>query len=745
MSNHVDAAWVSFSDVDSNHENHEAIEHLGYYDVIEGYSDGTFRPDSSVNRAELVKIIVETLDLEFDSSEYLNCFPDVKEEWFAPYVCYGKEQGWIEGYPDGYYRPGNEVNKVEAAKIIENALFEETAWTEYLDSYDYYSLEHSFGNWADADPKAWYAPHLSLLDNLNLLDEDSFFFHPAMDMNRGSAAEMIYRAFLVTENEWDEFDPYLRDEYRSETFKIPSQRCYASTSAAQDMEAFQQFQEYISESGLSVEYAYHCVASTYFLFAAAVDGELQLYLFDEEMEFMDVKNLEQCSGNEGSVRSIESVEVIQFDLHCILKDPPDFWPTGYHITLDENLNLEVSALEATFELGEQQKINDLIGGFDGELGERSHLGQSVTTIGDLDNDGVEDLAVGERGDDGGESRGGVWILFMNSDRTVKDQQKISDTEGGFVPRIGNYASFGVSLAGLGDLNGDGVEDLAVGVQVDNDGASGAGAIWILFLNEDGTVKDQQKISNTYGGLGNVLALGDYFGEALANIGDLNGDGVIDIAVSVRDKATGQSNIGAFWILFMNQDGTVKSSQKVGDNQGGFDGPLDEEDHFGNAISSAGDLNRDGVLDIAVTSSANALGFTGGTTWILFMNSNGTVRSYSLINNENRSFVAPSSDHFGDSIANMGDLNGDGNNDLVLGTSNGSTEAVRGLWIYFMDRDGTLKSYQKLDLSEVYRWPYDEFGLSIAAGPETNSIVVGARSDGDLGNDHGAIWILDLVD
>ena len=65
-------------------------------------------------------------------------------------------------------------------------------------------------------------------------------------------------------------------------------------------------------------------------------------------------------------------------------------------------------------------------------------------------------------DDGGSNRGAVWVLFLNADGTVSSHQKISDTEGGFTGTLDNSDNFGSSVAGLGDFDGDGIEDIAVG-------------------------------------------------------------------------------------------------------------------------------------------------------------------------------------------------------------------------------------------------------------------------------------------
>ncbi|MCH8824424.1 MAG: FG-GAP repeat protein, partial [Planctomycetes bacterium] len=188
-----------------------------------------------------------------------------------------------------------------------------------------------------------------------------------------------------------------------------------------------------------------------------------------------------------------------------------------------------------------KKISDTQGGFTGILDEDDHFGRSLVMLGDLNGDGVGDVAVGADGDDdGGWQRGAVWVLFLNPDGTVNDHQKISDTQGGFTGTLGNGYYFGRSVASLGDLDGDGVGDLAVG---------GGWAVWVLFLNTDGTVKSHQKISNTQGGFLGTLHDDDNFGMGVASLGDLDGDGVGDMAVGASRDDDGGPNRGAVWILF----------------------------------------------------------------------------------------------------------------------------------------------------------------------------------------------------
>ena len=160
------------------------------------------------------------------------------------------------------------------------------------------------------------------------------------------------------------------------------------------------------------------------------------------------------------------------------------------------LTLATTAGATPGEVLSHQKISDTQGGFTGTLEDDDRFGTSVASLGDLDGDGVGDLAVGALGDDdGGSFRGAVWVLFLNTDGTVKSHQKISDTQGGFTGGLDDFDNFGNSVASLGDLDGDGVDDLALGLALDGDGGRFRGAVWVLFL--DG-VPDEcfQAVDNT---------------------------------------------------------------------------------------------------------------------------------------------------------------------------------------------------------------------------------------------------------
>jgi hypothetical protein len=204
-----------------------------------------------------------------------------------------------------------------------------------------------------------------------------------------------------------------------------------------------------------------------------------------------------------------------------------------------------------------QKISDTEGNFTATLDDEDYVGSSIAKIGDLDGDGVTDLAVGADYDgDGGTGRGAVYVLFMNANGMVKGFQKISDTEGNFTATLDDHDRLGCSVAAIGDLDGDGVTDLAVGADVDDDGGTGRGAVYVLFMNHNGTVKGFQKISDTEGNFTATLDNNDRFGRSVAAIGDLDGDGGTDLAVGAYLDDDGSTppdpdaDRGAVYVLFM---------------------------------------------------------------------------------------------------------------------------------------------------------------------------------------------------
>jgi hypothetical protein len=376
------------------------------------------------------------------------------------------------------------------------------------------------------------------------------------------------------------------------------------------------------------------------------------------------------------------------------------------------------------------------------------FGRSLTSLGDLDGDGIADLAVGVPGDaTGGNSRGAVYVLFLNANGSVQSSLKIaSGTNGG--PNLANGDSFGCAVASLGDLDGDGVIDLAVGAYGDN-----AGAVHVLFLNANGSVKSSLKIASNMNG-GPSLAGSDVFGGAIASLGDLDGDGVSELAVGATGDNTGGPARGAVHVLFLNANGSVKSARKIANGTNG--GPsLKDADVFGSSTASLGDLDGDGVTDLAVGATGDDTGGSArGAIYVLFLNGNGSVKSARKISDgTNGGPSLEDSDVFGNSLAFLGDVDGDGVADLAVGAAGDNTGgANRGAaHMLFLSADGTAKRALKIanttnggpTLSD-----YDVFGSSIVSlgdldGDGVADLAIGSRLDDTGGVHRGAVYVLFL--
>jgi hypothetical protein len=173
-----DAEDAPFTDVHSNHPNVEAIAYVKSQGIVEGYSDGTYRPDATINRAEFVKILMGTREDDQRMCK-IAAFSDVDQTaWYATYAHKARCNGLVQGYPDGTFRPANSINFVEAAKILMHA---------YPFPYD---------EPQEGDP--WYKGYVQAIASQGVIPLSITRFDQYI--TRGEMAEMIYR--LQRPSEW---------------------------------------------------------------------------------------------------------------------------------------------------------------------------------------------------------------------------------------------------------------------------------------------------------------------------------------------------------------------------------------------------------------------------------------------------------------------------------------------------------------------------------------------------------------
>ena len=186
---------AEFSDVPASHQNYQAINWLQDKGIINGYPDGTFKPYQNVNRVEALKMILlgSSVSGETASNDPSTDVP--KGEWFAEYVQKAKSLGIVNGYPDGSFGPTRTINLAEALKmILKTGNINTDAISVSEDPYK------------DVPKNEWFAVYFQYANNKKLLDANaSDNVNPATDMTRGALAEIMYRLAYIQENNLDQF------------------------------------------------------------------------------------------------------------------------------------------------------------------------------------------------------------------------------------------------------------------------------------------------------------------------------------------------------------------------------------------------------------------------------------------------------------------------------------------------------------------------------------------------------------
>ena len=250
-------------------------------------------------------------------------------------------------------------------------------------------------------------------------------------------------------------------------------------------------------------------------------------------------------------------------------------------------------------------------------------GPRLAALGDLNGDGNADLAASSIDVP-------VRILFLDGAGGVVS---MIDPGPPLPPVQAAIDWYGASLAAPGDLDADGVVDLVVGAPGDDLGGTDSGSAWVLLMNPDGSLKGPRLITEGEGGFTGLLGAGDQFGSAVGGLGDLNGDGWIDLGVGALGTDAGGALRGALWVLFMGPNAVVLDQVQVTMGEGGFTGTLRNADRFGAAVAGIPDLDGDGRGEVAVGAPGDDGNNPGpieenyGAVWILDLESDGTVQQH----------------------------------------------------------------------------------------------------------------------
>ena len=316
-----------------------------------------------------------------------------------------------------------------------------------------------------------------------------------------------------------------------------------------------------------------------------------------------------------------------------------------------------------------------------------YIGSSVSSAGDVNGDGYDDIIIGaDAADPNGRDSGSTYVVFGKSGNFTSniDLSSLNIRDGFRIDGERAYDNSGYSVSSAGDVNGDGYDDIIIGAYHADPNGSNSGATYVIFGDENGFASDinLSDIARGDGSVGFRLdgeRAHDNSGYSVSSAGDVNGDGYDDIIIGARlaDLNGYEYDSGSSYVVFGKENGfdaTMNLSELDGRDGFRINGER-AYDRSGTSVSSAGDVNGDGYDDVIIGApKANPNGNDSGSSYVVFGKASGFDATIELsaiatgngsagfrINGENRE------DGSGYFISSAGDFNGDGYDDIIIGT------------------------------------------------------------------------------
>ena len=306
-------------------------------------------------------------------------------------------------------------------------------------------------------------------------------------------------------------------------------------------------------------------------------------------------------------------------------------------------------------------------------------GTTVMSIADLNGDGKADILVGAPGNDsGGADAGAVYVVWGKSSSAAVSLTNVAAGTGGFkITGADGGDAAGSVLGTLGDVNGDGKAEILIGTPDSKLGGNNAGAVFVVFGKSTGTAVDLNNVAAGSGGFVITGVADDDAGAAVAGLGDVNGDGKADILV-------GAPRSDSAYVVFGKATTTAVDLNDVRNGVGGYwilaegVGELDTL-----SVAGGADFNHDGISDLVIGASGNEEGGSdAGAVYVVWGGATNGAIDLGLISQGigGAKIVGAAGSLTGSSVAVIGDVNGDGTADLMIGAPG----AAEGAYVLFAD-------------------------------------------------------------